>query len=102
MSKLKNLGGGPVQRAVLWHTLNEGVVTADSLAALTGGSITAAKTGLARMAHFGFTQVAPARLTPRTDRRFIGYSLTPKGIEAALRIDAARVQMAPVEEVTTA
>jgi hypothetical protein len=92
------LGGGYVQRTILWHTLEEGVVTAGMLQVLSGCDLEALKQALGRMAISGLTQWAPLACTPVTGRRFTGYSLTRRGIEAALKINKANVGFAQEEE----
>lgn len=93
-----NLGGGYLQRTILWHALEEGVVTAGTLQVLSGCNLETIKQALGRMASSGLTQWAPLACTPVTGRRFTGYSLTRKGINAALDIKKADVEFAKEEE----
>lgn len=86
-----NATRGRVKRTILFHTLEEGVVTAATLNALTGLSVLAARDGLARMRESGLVQWAKHAVTPTTDRRFSGHALTAKGIEAAMTVDRAEV-----------
>jgi hypothetical protein len=92
------LGGGYVQRTILWHALEEGVVTAGTLQVLSGCSIEALKQALGRMASTGLMRMAPLACTPVTGRRFTGYSLTKRGIDAAMLINEADVEFATIEE----
>lgn len=89
-----NLTRGRMKRTVLFHTLEEGVVTASTLAKLIGRDVLSVRDCLARMRDAGLLQWTSRDVTPTSDRRFTGHSLTPKGIEAALTVDKTEVLFA--------
>ena len=92
-----NATRGRIKRTILFHLLEEGVVTATTLHALTGLSVLAARDGLTRMRDSGLVQWAAREVTPTTDRRFSGHALTEKGIEAAMTVERAEVVFAAAE-----
>lgn len=82
---------GRVKRTVLFHALEEGVVTVATLQKLTGLSIFRVRYSLERLCESGLMHWVSREVTPSTDRRFSGHGLTAKGIEAALLVDPADV-----------
>lgn len=92
-----NPNRGRVKRTVLFHALEEGVVTAATLHKLTGLSIVSVVSSLDRLRESGLMRWAPRKVTPTTDRRFGGHGLTARGVEAALLVDARDVVFAAVE-----
>ena len=91
-----NATRGRVKRTVLYHALEEGVVTAPTLSVLTGLSNQRAREGLIRTRNNGLIQPAMREVTPYLGRHVKGYCLTPKGMEAALLVDKADVVFATV------
>lgn len=85
---------GHMKRSVLFHTLEEGVVTASSPAKLIGRDVLSVRDCLARMRHVGLLQWTSRDVMPTSDRRFTGHALTQKGIEAALTVDKTKVLFA--------
>lgn len=85
---------GHMKRSVLFHTLEEGVVTASTLSKLTDRDVLAIRDCLARMRDSGLLQWTARDVTPTSDRRFTGHALTQKGIEAALTVDKTEVLFA--------
>ncbi len=92
-----NPARGRVKRTVLFHALEEGVVTASTLCALTGMRIASAQGALGRLREWGLMRWASKDVTPTTDQRFSGHALTVKGIEAAMQIDQSDVIFAKAE-----
>lgn len=88
---------GRIKRTVLFHTMEEGVVTASTLTALTGLSTDSTQGALIRLREAGLLGWAADEVMPTTDRRVSGHALTKKGIEAALRIDPSEVIFAKAE-----
>ncbi|MDO8769555.1 MAG: hypothetical protein Q7K57_12795 [Burkholderiaceae bacterium] len=95
-------GFGYAMRTALWHLLNEGTVTAMSLSAVSGCELHGMNLCLQRMAKRGLAKPAPAAMAAETTRRFRSYGLTPKGMEAALLVKEADVEIAkpPATEAT--
>lgn len=92
-----NPSRGRIKRTVLFHALEEGVVTASTLRTLTGLSTDSMQGALIRLRNDGLLNWAADEVMPTTDRRVSGHALTPKGIEAALQIDQSEVIFAAVE-----
>ena len=88
---------GRVKRTVLYHALEEGVVTATTLSMLTGLQPKDIRGAFHRTRCLGLMEPAPREVTPYVDRLVKGYCLTPKGMEAALLIDKAEVVFATLE-----
>lgn len=93
-----NPARGRVKRTVLFHALEEGVVTASTLRTLTGLSMASTQGALIRLRECGLVRGTTAEITPTTDRRFSGHALTYKGIEAAMQIDKSEVIFAVESE----
>ena len=88
---------GRVKRTVLFHALEEGVVTVPTLSVLTGLQPKDIRGAFHRTRCLGLMEPAPREVTPYVDRLVKGYCLTPKGMEAALLVDKADVVFATVE-----
>lgn len=94
-----NPARGRVKRTVLFHALEEGVVTASTLCALTGLGLASAQGALVRLREGGLMRWASKDVTPTTEHRHSGHALTTKGMEAALQIDKSEVIFASAETV---
>lgn len=92
-----NATRGRVKRTVLFHALEEGVVTVPTLSVLTGLQPKDIRGAFHRTRCLGLMEPAPREVTPYVDRLVKGYCLTPKGMEAALLVDKAEVVFATVE-----
>ena len=92
-----SLGGGYATRTILWHALNEGVVSSETLVRLSGVCVVVLRDALRRMQLRGLIAPVPRALRLSADSRCVSHGLTPKGIEVALLVDIARVQMAEPE-----
>ena len=85
---------GYATRTVLWHALNEGTVTAATVAGLSGISAANLNQCMLDMANKGLLNIVPTALAPASERRYRAYGLTPKGMETALLINEADVEFA--------
>lgn len=85
---------GYLVRTALYHLLNEGTGTAAVLEQLSGCRAESLSHALARMAKEELVQITHYTLRSRCRSRFKHYSLTKIGIELALQIDAATVEIA--------
>lgn len=88
---------GRIKRTVLFHALEEGVVTAATLNRLTGLGVTELQGCLVRLRDAGMVGLVVKKVTPATGHRYNGHGLTPKGIEAAMQIDQSDVIFAKAE-----
>jgi hypothetical protein len=86
-----NPSRGHIKRTVLFHTMEEGVVTAATLHALTGLQPECLRSAFQRTRCLGLIEPAPREVTPYVDRLVRGYCLTAKGIEAALLVEKSEV-----------
>ena len=86
-----NANSGRVRRTVLYHALQEGVVTAATLHTLTGLRPEYLRSAFHRTCCIGLMEPAPREVTPYVDRYVKGYRLTAKGIETAVLVDKSRV-----------